>query len=75
MGLIEVVKVFLDSIHAVELKPTVDYVCGGGEALPRPLTPAEESENLNKLFAGEDEAEEAKTKLIQHNLITHLNLL
>ena len=68
MGLIEVVKVFLDSIHAVELKPTVDYVCGGGEALPRPLTPAEESEALKQLFAGEDEADEAKTKLIQHNL-------
>jgi len=68
MGLIEVVKVFLDHIHAAELKPTVDYVCGGGEALPRPLSAAEESEALKQLFAGEDEAEDAKTKLIQHNL-------
>jgi RNA polymerase sporulation-specific sigma factor len=68
MGLIEVVKVFLDAIHAVELKPTVDYVCGGGEALPRPLSVEEESEALKQLFAGESESEEAKTKLIQHNL-------
>ena len=68
MGLIEVVKVFLDSIHAVELKPTVDYVCGGGEALPRPLSAEEECEALKQLFAGETESEEAKTKLIQHNL-------
>ncbi len=68
MGLREVVKVFLDSIHAVELKPTVDYVCGGGEALPKPLSAEEESEALQQLFAGESEAEEAKTKLIQHNL-------
>ena len=68
MGFREVVKVFLDSIHAVELKPTVDYVCGGGEALPRPLSSEEESEALKQLFSGEEEAEEAKTKLIQHNL-------
>lgn len=68
MGFLEVVKVFLDSIHAAELKPTVDYVCGGGEALPRPLSAEEESEALAQLFAGESESEEAKTKLIQHNL-------
>lgn len=68
MSFRDVVKVFLDSIHAVELKPTVDYVCGGGEALPRPLSAEEESEALADLFAGETEAEEAKTKLIQHNL-------
>ena len=68
MGFREVVKVFLDSIHAVELKPTVDYVCGGGEALPRPISAEEESAALEELFAGEAESEEAKTKLIQHNL-------
>ena len=68
MGLIEVVKVFLDSVGAVELKPTVDYVCGGGEALPRPLSAEEESEAIEQLFSNGSEAEEAKSKLIQHNL-------
>ena len=68
MGLREVVNIFLDYIHAVEVKPTVDYVCGGGEALPRPLSAEEEGEALRLLFAGENEAEEAKSKLIQHNL-------
>ncbi len=68
MGLREVVNIFLDYIHAVEIKPTVDYVCGGGEALPKPLSAEEEGEALRQLFAGESEAEEAKSKLIQHNL-------
>ena len=68
MGLREVVKIFLDYFHAVEVKPTVDYVCGGGEALPRPLSAEEEGEALRQLFSGESEAEEAKSKLIQHNL-------
>ena len=68
MGIREVVAVFLQSIHAIEIKPTVDYVCGGGEALPQPLSPEEESEALDRLFGDEDEAEEAKAKLIQHNL-------
>ena len=68
MGLREVVNIFLDYIHAVEVKPTVDYVCGGGEALPKPLSVEEEGEALRLLFAGESEAEEAKSKLIQHNL-------
>ena len=68
MGLREVVNIFLDYIHAVEVKPTVDYVCGGGEALPKPLSAEEEGEALRLLFAGESEAEEAKSKLIQHNL-------
>ena len=68
MGLREVVKIFLDYFHAVEVKPTVDYVCGGGEALPRPLSAEEEGEALRQLFSGESEAGEAKSKLIQHNL-------
>ncbi len=68
MGLREIVNIFLDYFHAVEVKPTVDYVCGGGEALPRPLSAEEEGEALRLLFAGESEAEEAKSKLIQHNL-------
>ncbi len=68
MGLRDVVNIFLDYIHAVEVKPTVDYVCGGGEALPKPLSAEEEGEALRLLFAGESEAEEAKSKLIQHNL-------
>ncbi len=45
----------------------VDYVCGNGEALPLPLSPEEEGEALRKL-AEEAEKEEAKSKLIQHNL-------
>ena len=68
MGIREVVAVFLHSIHAIEIKPTVDYVCGGGEALPQPLSAQEEGEALSRLFGAEDEAEEAKAKLIQHNL-------
>ena len=68
MGLREIVNIFLDYFHAVEAKPTVDYVCGGGEALPKPLSAEEEGEALRLLFAGEGEAEEAKSKLIQHNL-------
>ncbi|MBQ8375277.1 MAG: RNA polymerase sporulation sigma factor SigE [Clostridia bacterium] len=68
IGIREVVSVFLESINAIEIKPTVDYVCGGGEALPKPLSAEEEGEMLNKLFGDPDEVEEAKSKLIQHNL-------
>ena len=68
MGLLDVVKIFLDRVGAVELKPTVDYVCGGGEALPRPLSASEESEAIQQLLAEGEDAEDAKTKLIKHNL-------
>ncbi|MBR4942574.1 MAG: RNA polymerase sporulation sigma factor SigE [Clostridia bacterium] len=46
---------------------TVDYVCGNGEALPRPLSSEEEGEML-RLLLQEEEKERAKTALIQHNL-------
>lgn len=68
MKIQEVMKIFLDSIHASELKNTVDYVCGGGEALPLPLSSEEESRMLSMLFGAPDEADEAKSTLIQHNL-------
>lgn len=68
MKIQEVMKIFLDSIHASEVKNTVDYVCGGGEALPLPLSQEEESRMLTMLFGTPDEADEAKSTLIQHNL-------
>ncbi|MBQ8319831.1 MAG: RNA polymerase sporulation sigma factor SigE [Clostridia bacterium] len=68
MKIQEVVKIFLDSIHAGGIKNTVDYVCGGGEALPLPLSPEEENRMLTLLFGTPDEADEAKSTLIQHNL-------
>ena len=68
MKIQEVMKIFLDSIHASEVKNTVDYVCGGGEALPLPLSQEEESRMIGMLFGTPDEADEAKAALIQHNL-------
>ena len=65
MRLIEVLKMFLHK--AVGDENTVDYVCGNGEALPLPLSAEEESEALLQLFE-EEAKEEAKAKLIQHNL-------
>ncbi len=65
MKLLEIVKVFLR--RAVGDENAVDYVCGGGEALPLPLSPEEENRALQAL-AEEAEKEEAKSKLIQHNL-------
>ena len=65
MKIIEVLKIFLRK--AVGDENTVDYVCGNGEALPLPLSAEEESEALKALFE-ENEKEEAKAKLIQHNL-------
>ncbi len=68
MKIQEVMKIFLESIHAGEVKNTVDYVCGGGEALPLPLSQEEEKRMLTMLFGTPDEADEAKSTLIQHNL-------
>ena len=68
MKLQEVMRVFLESIHAIEVKDTVDYVCGGGDALPLPLSIEEEKCTVDMLFSTPDQAEEAKAKLIQHNL-------
>ncbi len=65
MAWLERVKGFLRRLLGEER--AVDYVCGGGEALPLPLSPEEEGEALKRL-ATESEKEEAKAKLIQHNL-------
>ena len=64
----EVMRIFLDCIHDSEVKNTVDYVCGGGEALPLPLSAEEEGRMLSMLVGTPDEADEAKSTLIQHNL-------
>ena len=61
----DLLRIFLQRI--LSDKETVDYVCGAGEALPLPLTPQQEGEMLLKLET-EEEKEEAKSLLIQHNL-------
>ena len=58
----EILKIFLQKF-SIE-KEVVDYVCGGGEALPLPLSAEEESEMLQKL-GQEREKEQAKNLLIQ----------
>ncbi len=65
MGCIELLKRFLRLAWGTEKR--VDYVCGNGEALPLPLSVEEEGEALRRL-AEEEGREEAKSKLIQHNL-------
>ncbi len=65
MKFLDILKIFLR--RAVGDDCAVDYVCGGGEALPLPLSPEEESKALKGLEE-EGEKEEAKAKLIQHNL-------
>lgn len=61
----EILKIFLQKFSVD--KEFVDYVCGGGEALPLPLSAEEENEMLKKL-GQEREKEQAKSLLIQHNL-------
>ena len=47
----------------------VDYICGNGEALPLPLSAEEECVALKCMADGvEVEREDARAKLIQHNL-------
>lgn len=65
MGFKEILRIFLQKV--VSDKETVDYVCGGGEALPLPLSAEEESAALRGLL-DEQEKENAKALLIQHNL-------
>ena len=65
MKIKEILKIFLQKLCLD--KEVVDYVCGGGEALPLPLSPEEESEMLKKL-GEEQEKEQARALLIQHNL-------
>lgn len=64
MNAIAVLRQWLNKIGAQT--NVVHYLCGS-EALPLPLSPAEEAELLAKLEAGED-AETVKAKLIEHNL-------
>ncbi len=66
MKLIEVVKIFLRKLGGEDSENTVDYVCGGGDALPLPLSIEEENCLLKRMEEGQEE--EAKAKLIQHNL-------
>ena len=65
MKLKEILRIFLQK-HCAD-KEIVDYVCGGGEALPQPLSAEQENEMLQKL-GQEREKEQAKALLIQHNL-------
>ena len=64
MKLIEWLEAFLQKRATAE--EFVDYVCGGGEALPLPLSADEEREMLDLLET--EEKERAKSELIQHNL-------
>lgn len=69
MKFIEILQLFLQRISVEAAKNTVDYVCGGGEALPLPLTPEEEGKTLLAMMTGEEsEREKAKAELIQRNL-------
>lgn len=69
MNISEIFKIFLQKIPFFDATTTVDYVCGGGEALPLPLSPEKESETLRILTEREgQERDEAKSQLIQHNL-------
>ena len=61
----EILRIFLQRI--LSDREAVDYVCGGGEALPLPLSPEEERAALEGLL-NEAEKENAKALLIQHNL-------
>ena len=69
MKFCEIVKIFLQKFCVYPPSATVNYVCGDGEALPRPLSPEEESKRLHLLCEGnEQDREESKALLIQHNL-------
>lgn len=65
MRIKEVLHIFLQKTFSD--KDTVDYLCGSGEALPLPLSAQEERETLRRL-EDEQEKENAKALLIQHNL-------
>ncbi len=65
MKMVQWLRIFLKNVFMQE--SLVDYVCGNGEALPLPLSAKEEGEML-ALLSHEEEKEQAKAKLIQHNL-------
>ena len=59
----------IKSIFWKEQENAVDYVCGSGEALPLPLSPEDETKQLQLMETGESrERERAKAELIQRNL-------
>ncbi len=64
MGVACLLKTLLQKIKGSE--NVLHYLCGS-EALPLPLSPEEEAEDLRKLTAGED-VEAVKASLIEHNL-------
>lgn len=69
MKFTEVLQIFLQKMGIANAKNTVDYVCGGGEALPLPLSAEEEGKTLQTMLFGEEpEREKAKAELIQRNL-------
>ena len=69
MKFLDVLQVFLQKISFVDAKETVDYVCGGGEALPLPFSAEEENLRLVAIAEGAEwEREHAKSELIQRNL-------
>ena len=65
MSFKEVLRIFLQRM--ISDKDVVDYVCGNGDALPKPLS-AEEENKMVALLQEEREKERARTALIQHNL-------
>ncbi len=65
MKLIELLKSWLRKLRGGE-QNVIHYLCGN-EALPLPLSAEEEAEMLRQLEAQEN-AEEVKAKLIEHNL-------
>ncbi len=69
MSMSEWLRNFLQRTGVFVEACTVDYVCGHGEALPMPLSAAEEGEALRTMLVGEEaERERAKAELIQRNL-------
>ncbi|MGP4072570.1 RNA polymerase sporulation sigma factor SigE [Piscibacillus sp. B03] len=56
---------FLSIILKIKRKPDEVYYIGGSEALPPPLSKEEEREMLDRVSNGDNEA---KSKLIEHNL-------
>lgn len=67
MKVMDMLRMFLRRIDVLAEYDTLDYICGNGEALPLPLSAAEE-EKMLALLLEEAEKERAKTELIQHNL-------
>ena len=61
----EFIKKYKDLLLKIFNPPKEVFYVSGGEALPKPLDPEEESVLLNKLSSGD---EQVKSSLIEHNL-------